>query len=59
LAYCRVSDGEKYMVVLNMSGYRVKIPVSNQVNNEVLLSTHPQSEAHHLLAFEGRVIRIS
>jgi glycosidase len=59
LAYCRVSDGEKYMVVLNMSGYRVKIPVSNQVNNEVLLSTHPQSEVHYLLPFEGRVIRIT
>ena len=59
LAYCRVSDGEKYMVVLNMSGYRVKIPVSNQVNNEVLLSTHRQSEVHYLLPFEGRVIRIT
>ncbi len=59
LAYCRVSAGEKYMVVLNMSRYRVKIPISNQVRNEVLLSTHPQHEVDHLLPFEGRVIRIT
>jgi oligo-1,6-glucosidase/alpha-glucosidase len=59
LAYCRVSAGEKYMVVLNMSRYRVKIPASNEVSNGVLLSTHPQREVSQLLPFEGRVIRIT
>ncbi|MGH8684757.1 MAG: alpha-amylase family glycosyl hydrolase, partial [Nitrosospira sp.] len=52
LAYYRTSNGEKYIVVLNMSKSRVTNPVSNI---EVLLSTHLQSEAHQLQPFEGRV----
>lgn len=52
LAYYRISDGEKYMVILNMSRSRVANPVNNA---EVLLSTHLQSEAHQLQPFEGRV----
>ncbi|SEL22924.1 glycoside hydrolase family 13 protein [Nitrosovibrio tenuis] len=54
LAYYRISDDEKYMVVLNMSKYRVE----NPVNSEVLLSTHPQGGAHQLHPFEGRVMRL-
>lgn len=52
LAYYRISNGKKYIVALNMSKSRVTNPVSNV---EVLLSTHLQSEAHQLQAFEGRV----
>ena len=52
LVYYRISNGEKYIVVLNMSKSRVTNPVSNV---EVLLSTHLQSEAHQLQPFEGRV----
>ncbi|MEO7558925.1 MAG: DUF3459 domain-containing protein, partial [Nitrosospira sp.] len=53
LAYYRISNGEKYIVLLNMSRSRVKNPVNNV---ELLLSTHPQSEAHQLQPFEGRLM---
>ena len=53
LVYYRISNGKKYMVLLNMSRSRVKNPVNNL---EVLLSTHHQSEAHLLQPFEGRVV---
>lgn len=54
LAYHRISNGEKYTVMLNMSKSRVTNPVNNA---EVLLSTHLQGEAHQLQPFEGRVMR--
>ena len=56
LAYYRTSNGSKYLIMLNMSGSRVRNPASN-VN--VLLSTHPQGETHHLQPFEGRAIRLA
>ncbi|MDE2365392.1 MAG: alpha-glucosidase [Betaproteobacteria bacterium] len=59
LAYYRISGGEKYMVVLNMSRYRIKTPVIDPANGgEVLLSTHLESEADRLQPFEGRVMRL-
>ena len=54
LAFCRISDGQKYMVVLNMSKYRVK----NPLYGETTLSTHPESEAHQLHPFEGRIMKL-
>ncbi len=55
LAYYRVSNGAKYLILLNMSRSLVRNPVNN-VN--VLLSTHLQGEAHQLQPFEGRAIRL-
>jgi glycosidase len=52
LAYRRVLNGEKHMVLLNMSKHRVKIPL----NRKVMLSTHYQSDTHQLQPFEGQVI---
>lgn len=52
LAYYRIADGEKYLVLLNMSRYRVKTPL----DNNVLLSTHTQGETAQLQPFEGRVM---
>ena len=54
LAFCRISDGQKYMIVLNMSKYRVK----NPLHGETMLSTHPESEAHQLHPFEGRIMKL-
>ncbi len=54
LAFCRISDGQKYMIVLNMSKYRVK----NPLHGETTLSTHPESEAHQLHPFEGRIMKL-
>ncbi|HET7062555.1 MAG TPA: alpha-glucosidase [Nitrosospira sp.] len=53
LAYCRISGTQKYMVMLNMSKYRVK----NSLNGEMALSTHPESETSQLQPFEGRVMK--
>jgi oligo-1,6-glucosidase/alpha-glucosidase len=53
LAYYRIANGEKYMILLNMSRARVKNPVNNA---EILLSTHPQGEVYQLQPFEGRVM---
>jgi oligo-1,6-glucosidase/alpha-glucosidase len=55
LAYYRISNDAKCLILLNMSGSRVRNPVNN-VN--VLLSTHLQSETHQLQPFEGRAIRL-
>lgn len=54
LAYCRISGSEKYVVMLNMSKRRVKNPLTA----ELLLSTYPESEAHQLHPFEGRVMKL-
>jgi oligo-1,6-glucosidase/alpha-glucosidase len=53
LAYCRISGAQKYMVMLNMSKYRVK----NFLNGEITLSTHPESDASQLEPFEGRIMK--
>ncbi len=53
LAYRRILNGEKHMVLLNMSRHIVKSPVSS----EVLFSTHSQGHAHELQPFEGRILR--
>jgi len=55
LAYYRVYNGEKYMVMLNMSKSQATNPVKNV---EVLLSTHHQDKAHQLQPFEGRVMKL-
>ena len=52
LAYYRIAGGEKYLVLLNMSRYRLKSPL----DNEVLLSTHAQGKETHFQPFEGRVM---
>jgi glycosidase len=52
LAYYRTAGSEKYLVLLNMSRYRVKTPL----DNNVLLSTHAQPETAQLQPFEGRVM---
>jgi oligo-1,6-glucosidase/alpha-glucosidase len=52
LAYYRIADGEKYLVLLNMSRRPVKTPL----DNNVLLSTHTQGETAQLQPFEGRVM---
>ena len=54
LAYYRISGAEKYLVLLNMSRYRVKTPLDNNVN--VLLSTHTHGDTAQLQPFEGRVM---
>ncbi len=56
LAYYRIFNDEKYMVILNMSNSRVTNPADNV---EVLLSTHLQSETYQLQPFEGRVMRLA
>jgi glycosidase len=53
LAYYRIAQGEKYLVLLNMSKSRLKSPL----DNEVLLSTHAQGNETQLQPFEGRVMR--
>lgn len=53
LAYYRIANGEKYVILLNMSRARVKNPVNDA---GILLSTHHQNEAHQLQPFEGRVM---
>lgn len=55
LAYYRVYQAEKYMVMLNMSNSRAINPMKDV---ELLLSTHPQGEAHRLQPFEGRVMKL-
>ena len=52
LAYYRIAGDDKYLVLLNMSKYRLKVPL----DNNVLLSTHTQGEAAQLQPFEGRVM---
>ena len=52
-AFYRISDGKKYLVLLNMSNSRMRNPV---VNGEILFSTHNRMEEHQLQPFEGRVI---
>ena len=52
LAYYRIARGEKYLVLLNMSRYRLKSPL----DNVVLLSTHDQGNKAQLQPFEGRVM---
>ena len=56
LAYYRIFNDEKYMVILNMSNSRVTNPADNV---EVLLSTHLQSETCQLQPFEGRAMRLA
>lgn len=53
LAYRRILNGERHMVLLNMSSRTVKSPISS----DGLFSTHPQSHAHQLQPFEGRIFR--
>ena len=53
LAYYRIADGKKYLVLLNMSKSKRKNPVAN---GTVLISTHITSEQSILQPHEGRVI---
>jgi oligo-1,6-glucosidase/alpha-glucosidase len=53
LAYRRILNGEKHMILLNMSRHTVKSPIST----EVLLSTHSRSHTHELQPFEVRVLK--
>ena len=53
LAYYRIADGKKYLVLLNMSKSKRKNPVAN---GTLLISTHTTSEQSILQPHEGRVI---
>jgi oligo-1,6-glucosidase/alpha-glucosidase len=55
LAYYRLADGNKYLVLLNMSKSKVKNPVAN---GTILISTHSTNEQSILSPFEGRVILV-
>jgi glycosidase len=55
LAYYRLADGKKYLVLLNMSKSKVKNPVAN---GTILISTHSTNEQSILSPFEGRVILV-
>ena len=55
LAYYRVFGWRKIYGSAEYVRIRAKIPVNHV---KILLSTHPQSEAHQLQPFEGRVIRL-
>ncbi len=55
LAYYRIADDKKYLVLLNMSKSKVKNPV---IGGELIISTHTKSEQSILQPFEGRVIDV-
>lgn len=59
LAYYREEGTKKYLVLLNMSKWKVKNPYTG---GRVLLCTHPASPAgddQRLLPFEGRLIEVN
>lgn len=55
LAYYRMHEGKKYLVLLNISKSKVKNPYTA---GKVLLSTYSFSEIQSLLPFEGRLMLI-
>lgn len=56
LAYYRISGGEKYLVLLNMTKRKLINPAPN---NEILISTCVKIDPQILQPFEGRVLKIS
>ncbi len=55
LAYYRLHEGKKYLVLLNISKSKVKNP---HTAGKVLLSTYSFSEMQSLLPFEGRLMLV-
>lgn len=55
LAYYRIHEGKKYLVLLNISKSKAKNPYTS---GKILLSTHTTSEDQKLLPFEGRLISV-
>ncbi len=56
LAYYRMADGKKYLVLLNMSKSKIKNPVAN---GTMLISTHTANEQPVLQPYEGRVFLLN
>lgn len=56
LAYYRKADDKKYLVLLNMSKSKAKIPATN---GTILISTHTTNEQKLLQPYEGRVVLLN
>jgi oligo-1,6-glucosidase/alpha-glucosidase len=55
-AYYRITDNEKYLVVLNMSKKQTSI---NSIVGRTILSTHNETTVTKMRPYEGRIIKIS
>jgi oligo-1,6-glucosidase/alpha-glucosidase len=56
LAYNRIAENEKCLVLLNMSNSTEAIPF---IKGKILVSTHKKNDLQKLMSYEGRVISIS